>query len=363
MRRDPRCERVPEAVQDKRTNSGQLQSMSVLFLQRGVLTLRNAIKPGRVGQVWKGLTRTKPALQFWTPRKERHMIPVVDAAALLSPTPDETPSPKKIGPMSYFNLICGVATLTSMAFGFYWYFQSRQERAPIYYVNPARTKIVDTTVPAPPQLQVLYKGKELNANVSAVTLYFWNDGKLPIKAEDVLDPLHIDLDPDCEILSARVLRVSRPVIRFAKGDVADSSKNSLPFSFGILEHGDGAVVQVIYAGKADSNIHVAGEVVGAGKSQSLVPPDYAIPPSPHRSLAPIVFELLFAGFCAWNGAQCLRALIKQLKSKKSLREKIMPTIVASILAGLFVGGALFLLHLAFVATSSPTIPLSIWSPG
>jgi hypothetical protein len=69
----------------------------------------------------------------------------------------------------------------SLCLAIYYHYQAVQERVPRYYVSPTRARIVDTSIPAPPQLQVLYKGKDLNANVSAVVVYFWNDGKLSIK--------------------------------------------------------------------------------------------------------------------------------------------------------------------------------------
>src|ERR1700694_2777399 len=69
----------------------------------------------------------------------------------------------------------------SLGLAIYFHYQSVQERVPTYYVSPPRARIVDTSIPAPPQLQVLYKGKALNANVSAAVVYFWNAGKLAIK--------------------------------------------------------------------------------------------------------------------------------------------------------------------------------------
>jgi hypothetical protein len=100
--------------------------------------------------------------------------------------------------------------------------------------------------------------------VSAAVVYFWNDGKLPIKTEDVLEPLKIELDPNCEIIDARILRVTRAVTRFARGEVSDKARNSLPLSFGILEHEDGGAVQIIYTGKPDTRVSATGTIVGAG---------------------------------------------------------------------------------------------------
>lgn len=159
--------------------------------------------------------------------------------------------------------------LISIPLAIYLYFLAVQERVPTYYVSPERTRIIDTTVPAPNELQVLFKGKDLRTDVSALIVYVWNDGKLPIKAEDVLEPLAIELDSACEILDARLLKVSRPVTKFAKGDLSLTSKNVLPISFEILEQSDGAAIQIIYTGNPDAAAKMIGVVVGASQVRAI----------------------------------------------------------------------------------------------
>jgi hypothetical protein len=156
------------------------------------------------------------------------------------------------------NYTCYACTLISVPLAIFLYLQSVAERAPTYYVSPHRARIVDTSLSAP--LQVQYKGKDLNSDVTAATVYVWNNGKLPIKAEDVLEPITVQLEEGCQILDSRLLKVSRPVTKLA---IADPVKNTLPVSFNILERGDGAAIQIIYAGKPDTTIVVRGTVVGA----------------------------------------------------------------------------------------------------
>jgi len=160
----------------------------------------------------------------------------------------------------------------SLSLAIYYHYQSVQERLPTFYVSPSRARIVDTSVSTPAQLQVLYRGKDLAANVNAVILYFWNNGKLPIKAEDVLEPLKVELEPGSEIIDARVLRLSRGVTNFAKGEVSDTARNVLPLSFRILERSDGAALQIIYTGKPNAHIAMTGIIVGANQPQEIAPP-------------------------------------------------------------------------------------------
>jgi hypothetical protein len=184
-------------------------------------------------------------------------------------TPAPAPPPKRLRFMDYLGIFFGITTVVGFVLAFYWHAQSVQERDPTYYVSQQRTRILDTSIPAPSQLQVLYKGKDLNANISAVIVYVWNDGKLAIKAEDVLEPLRIQLAPGSGILDTRLLRVSRAVTRFAKGEVSDAAKNSLPISFSILERGDGAALQIIYTGNPDAAVSLQGTILGVAETHNL----------------------------------------------------------------------------------------------
>jgi hypothetical protein len=111
--------------------------------------------------------------------------------------------------------------------------------------------------------------------------------------EDVLEPLKIELDPACEIIDARILKVSRAVTKFAKGEVSDTAKNVLPVSFGILERNDGAQLQVIYTGRPDARVSVSGTIVGAAQTrESTTPQDR--PPNKNRRLTLLLVLVLSA---------------------------------------------------------------------
>lgn len=249
-------------------------------------------------------------------------------------------------------------TLVSVPLAIYFYYQSVSERAPMYYVSPQRTRIVDTSIPAPSQLQVLYRGKDLNANVSAVTLYIWNDGKLPIKAEDVLEPLKVQLEAGCEILDARLLKVSRTLTNLAKGEVPETEKNSISMSFRILERGDGAALQIIYTGKPDTAVSVKGAIVGAGEPRILPHNDSPFAKRTRKqqkwrstrvSYAFFFLTLLtlfFAGFRTWT----------VLKSGNKLRLAHYLLILTAVV---YVATALFMIREDRL-TFQPGVPASIW---
>lgn len=159
--------------------------------------------------------------------------------------------------------------ITGVSLALYFHTLSVQERVPMFYVGP-RATIVDSSVSAPSQLQILYKGRPIgNANVVAATVYLWNDGRMPVRADNILEPISVYLDQSCEILEARLLKVSRPVTKFLKGEVSESAKYSLPISFNIMERSDGAAIQIVYAGKSDAVISIKGTIEGAGSWRLL----------------------------------------------------------------------------------------------
>lgn len=263
---------------------------------------------------------------------------------------------KRLGFFDYLTILFGIVTVVSLGLAYYWHAQSVQERAPTYFVSPERTRIVDTSVPAPPQLQVLFNGKDLNANVNALTVYLWNDGKQPIKAEDVLEPLLIRLDPGCEILSARMVTVSRPVTKFSAGQVSQSTKNELPLSFKILEQGDGASIQLIYAGKADATVTIAGTVVGVRKFSELLGRKRVTvheQPTERRFL-----YFTWAITCAGTVIFIARAWQRRRKRETQRFEATDLIYVAG--AAMYIVMALIFTH-EYRQTFQPGVPPTIWS--
>ena len=269
-----------------------------------------------------------------------------EGAATLKNWPDGNPA------LRIINYVAYVCTLVGIPLTVYLYLLGVQARIPAYYVNPARVRVFDTSIPAPSQLQVLYKGKDLSADVTATTVYFWNDGKLPIKADDVLEQVTIELDPSCEILDARVLKVSRPVTKFSMGQVSGIAKNVLPVSFNILERGDGAAIQVIYLGKPDARVLVKGTVIGAPQPALLTQPAGAGEPSPGKSPWPaIVFALIPLPYVF----VVLRKTPGQLKAKQWL-----PAVTSVLIASAILYGACYFSYIAWAMTRAPQIPGTIW---
>jgi len=254
--------------------------------------------------------------------------------------------------------------LTGVSLALYFHAQSVQDRKPLYYLGQ-RATIVDSAVAATSPLQVLYQVHPVgNTILVEVVLYFWNGGKLPIRTEDVLEPVAIQLASG-EILESRVLHISRSVTKFEIHPVSESAKNVLPMSFGILEHDDGAAIQLIYAGKSDIAITVNGIIVGAGtprffsEGPRLHSPEeaYRMWERVHRAFPPVVYSATAAIFI-------YMAVLLLLPSRQSDQQASETRIKLKRKYVLIIVGILGLLYFGMDAqmyhdTHRPEVPYSV----
>ena len=113
----------------------------------------------------------------------------------------------------------------------------------------------------------------------------WNAGNTPIRTENILDPVTIVI-PGAVILEATIRKVSRPLVKLEMNS-GEAQKGKLQLSWAILEHADGAVIQIIYSGKPGALMIIEGTVEGQGR--------LAIELHDRTGPKPIAF-LLFLGF-------------------------------------------------------------------
>lgn len=141
------------------------------------------------------------------------------------------------------------------------------QRIPTLIIDPVRTTIIDSKFFPNSFLKVTNPDNVLvQSDVTALHVYFWNDGKQPIKPSDVLQPpLRIVLDDTSgKILDYKVLKVSRPdVIKIGLKPNQENSPRELILDFNILEEGDGFSCQLLYAGNPSSTVNLLGGIEGA----------------------------------------------------------------------------------------------------
>src|SRR5215470_2419847 len=138
-----------------------------------------------------------------------------------------------------------------------------------YSVNPARTVVVKRGQSS--ALTILYNDKQIDADISAVQVAIWNDGKTPI--HDLLTPLVISTAGGTPILEATITKPGRDVIKLNVDDTA-RAQGKVAVSWRVLERNDGGVIQLIYAGSPDLLISAEAALIGQGSingSQSPAP--------------------------------------------------------------------------------------------
>ncbi len=149
-----------------------------------------------------------------------------------------------------------------------FYYKSRVERQPFFYVESARNIIVNRELAVGEKLSVSFEGQPTGAvNITAMQCYFWNAGRGSIRESDILLPMRLVLQQGTEILDAGVLRQTRPSVvdfRISPDRTPDGKRtNTATVTFKILEKEDGAALQILYVGGPDATVNFEGTVEGA----------------------------------------------------------------------------------------------------
>jgi len=139
-----------------------------------------------------------------------------------------------------------------------FYFRAQREREPFYFIQSTRNVIVNRDRSIGDKLSITYKGQPLDTtNVAALQVFFWNAGREPIKAADVLIPLRVVLDGG-QLLDASISRQTRSLI--TKCQMLTIQTQSAEFICSNLEQNDGLTIQLVYSGDIGLNVHVDGAI-------------------------------------------------------------------------------------------------------
>jgi hypothetical protein len=143
------------------------------------------------------------------------------------------------------------------------------ERSDIAYAtSPTRTAIVKAGVAS--ELRVTHRNKSLTSDVSSLTFAIWNEGRKPIRSDAILAPFWLTLAKNSPILEARLKKKSRALTGIQL-DTRQAAEGRLGITWTILEQGDGAVIDVIYAGAPNVDFRVTGTVVGQRAPREINP--------------------------------------------------------------------------------------------
>ena len=154
-------------------------------------------------------------------------------------------------------LICTIAALISLPLGIYFHFAGVRTRELTWYAYPLRTNVI--AIEDRSQLQVRFDGQEVRGNVTAVQIALWNAGNQPIKTEDIYESVRLNSSPPVRILEAKVRKEMRSVSNIAV-DLTRRAEGELVFSWRVLEHNDGALIQLLFEGDPDARFTMSGAI-------------------------------------------------------------------------------------------------------
>lgn len=152
-----------------------------------------------------------------------------------------------------------IASIVGLVLAVVFYLDAREMPELTYYVHPVRTSVAKAGEAT--ELSIRFKNQPIHGDVSAAQIALWNAGKKPILGSDILTPIEIRTAGAQPILEAKLRRVSRPLVGF-EIDSGLLSQGVVRTSWRILENGDGAVIQLIYAGDQTVAMTAGGTVVG-----------------------------------------------------------------------------------------------------
>lgn len=174
--------------------------------------------------------------------------------------------PKEVKQPGFFkrNWLSIFLFLLSCVLAYVLYLKSIREREPKFWADDYRTEIINKNNILDAPIKVIKKnGEEIKSNLNSVRVYFWNEGKEPIKKENTLNDLKIILDDNnAEIISYKILKISRNVTEIKLLPDSGNIKRSLKIDYKILEMYDGFSAQILYQGKNDAKIKITGNIEG-----------------------------------------------------------------------------------------------------
>lgn len=152
---------------------------------------------------------------------------------------------------------------------------SQEKPGLIYYVHPVKAAVVRTGQIS--RFAVQIDGQDLTTNITVAQVAFWNAGKKPIRANSMLSPFVIRTVDKSRILEVKIRKTSRDVVKIIP-KTARLADGEVEISWNILEHNDGGVLQIVYAGdetvdiRADAVIEGQGEIVELKYTRELRSP-------------------------------------------------------------------------------------------
>lgn len=159
-----------------------------------------------------------------------------------------------------------IASVVGVILAIYFFLAASEIPQLTYFVHPVRSIIVGAGQSS--RLSVTFENNTITTDVTAAQVAFWNNGNRSIRRENVLRPFVIRVGNRIPILEARLLKKSRDVVTLEL-DSTRIQQGELAVTWNILEHNDGGVIQLVFAGNAQTPIAAEAVVEGQRAVEAL----------------------------------------------------------------------------------------------
>jgi hypothetical protein len=169
---------------------------------------------------------------------------------------------KKIFYHPNFNVVAGLFGIAGVLFGIFTYYESIKEPDLTFYVSPTRTPIVQKG--NLDNFSVTLLGTPITGDLSSAEIQIWNQGKQPIRREDILKTIALRT-PNGEPIYQITGKATRDVVGFNWITSSNKQSGVEEMDWKILEQNDGIKVQIIYGGNVNLPLILDGVIVGQKK--------------------------------------------------------------------------------------------------
>ena len=158
--------------------------------------------------------------------------------------------------LSWISILVGLLSLAMAIFGVVMTVRARK-RAHMTFLSQD-IALIGGYATYPDEIEVRYQGVPV-PKVMASTVWIWNSGNTTVKGADIVpsDPLRFQFPGD--VLNVSVRKVTRYVIGVSAR--ISPKPNTVHWTFEFLDPGDGAVLEVLHVGDAESP-KCAGTIIG-----------------------------------------------------------------------------------------------------
>lgn len=163
-------------------------------------------------------------------------------------------------------IIGSIASVIGLLLAIYFYVESKETRQLICYVNPVKAVVIKTGQAS--RLTTSFDTKVVETDITAAQVAIWNQGEKSVKRDNILKPILIYTENNSPILEATLRKSSRDVVQLSL-NTDELQKGRVSVSWNILEHNDGGVIQLIYAGDPSIKLKADGVVEGQGQIEQL----------------------------------------------------------------------------------------------